>query len=75
MQGEKTAAILVKTSFPFAEPHYNVAIQYDGKDDRPVKVELYVGRYFDKEGYFHKENFTKDIEAVLSRFEKKSKMQ
>lgn len=67
--------MLVKTAFPFADSHFTVAIQYDAKGERPVKVELYVGRYFDKEGYFHKENFTKDIETILSRFEKRCKLQ
>jgi hypothetical protein len=75
-QGEKkTPAVLVKTAFPFADSHFTVAIQNDAKGDRPVKVELYVGRYFDKEGYFHKENFTKDVETILSRFEKRCKQQ
>ncbi|RLN98328.1 hypothetical protein BBJ28_00005133 [Nothophytophthora sp. Chile5] len=73
--GSATQTILVRTLFPYTDSHYTVAIQHAGTKEKPVKVELYVGRYFDKEGYFHKDAFTKDIETILSRFQKKDKRQ
>ncbi|RLN96420.1 hypothetical protein BBJ28_00002957 [Nothophytophthora sp. Chile5] len=73
--GSATQTILVRTMFPYTDSHYTVAIQHAGTKEKPVKVELYVGRYFDKEGYFHKDAFTKDIETILSRFQKKDKRQ
>ncbi|KAL3668327.1 hypothetical protein V7S43_006419 [Phytophthora oleae] len=67
--------ILLRTTFPYTESHYTVSIHHADSKEKPRKQELYVGRYFDKDGYFSKETFTKDIETVLSRFEKKDKKQ
>ncbi|OWZ12301.1 putative membrane protein [Phytophthora megakarya] len=67
--------ILVRTTFPYTESHYTISIQHAGTKEKEKKQELYVGRYFDKDGYFSKETFLKDIETILSRFEKKDKKQ
>lgn len=67
--------ILVRTTFPYTESHYTVSIHHADSKEKPRKQELYVGRYFDKDGYFSKETFIKDIETVLSRFENKDKKQ
>ncbi|CEG49331.1 signal peptidase complex subunit 2 [Plasmopara halstedii] len=67
--------ILVRTTFPYSEAHYTVSIHQADAKEKPRKEELYVGRFFDKEGYFSKEAFLKDIETVLSRFEQKDKKQ
>ncbi|KAF4315879.1 hypothetical protein BBO99_00009072 [Phytophthora kernoviae] len=73
--GSAGKMILVRTTFPYTEPHFTVSIHHADAKGTSKKVELYVGRYFDKDGYFEKEAFTKDIEIVLSRFEKKDKQQ
>ncbi|KAL4175236.1 hypothetical protein KRP22_000205 [Phytophthora ramorum] len=73
--GSAGKTILVRTSFPYTESHYSLSIHHGDAKDTPKKVELYVGRYFDKDGYFSKDAFNKDIETVLSRFEKKDKKQ
>ncbi|KAE9036089.1 hypothetical protein PR003_g7276 [Phytophthora rubi] len=73
--GSSGKTILVRTTFPYTESHYTIAIHHADTKEKPRKEELYVGRYFDKEGYFSKEAFTKDLETVLSRFEKKDKQQ
>ncbi|ETI56642.1 hypothetical protein F441_00863 [Phytophthora nicotianae CJ01A1] len=67
--------ILVRTTFPYTESHYTISIHHANAKGKHRKEELYVGRYFDKDGYFSKEAFTKDIEIVLSRFENKDKKQ
>ncbi|KAF4047392.1 Microsomal signal peptidase 25 kDa subunit (SPC25) [Phytophthora infestans] len=67
--------ILVRTTFPYTDSHYTVSIHHADAKGKQRKEELYVGRYFDKDGYFSKEAFTKDIETVLSRFENKDKKQ
>lgn len=63
--------ILVKTNFPYTEENYSVAIEYEGKSNQCAKVDLYVGRFFDSDGYFDKDAFTKDLETIFSRFESK----
>lgn len=65
----------MRTTFPNTESHYTISIHHAGTNEKPRKEELYVGRYFDKDGYFSKESFNKDIETVLTRFEKKDKKQ
>ncbi|TDH72231.1 uncharacterized protein CCR75_005609 [Bremia lactucae] len=68
-------AILVRTTFPYTDAHYTISIHPADAKGKQRKEELYIGRYFDKDGYFSKEAFTKDIEAVLLRFETKDKKQ
>ncbi|KAG7379944.1 hypothetical protein PHYPSEUDO_008002 [Phytophthora pseudosyringae] len=67
--------ILVRTTFPYTDSHYSISIHHADTKGKQRKEELYVGRYFDKDGYFSKKAFTKDIETILSRFEKKDKKQ
>ncbi|KAG4060506.1 hypothetical protein PC123_g4591 [Phytophthora cactorum] len=67
--------VLVRTTFPYTDSHYTISIHHADAKGKQRKEELYVGRYFDKDGYFSKEAFTKDIETVLSRFENKDKKQ
>ncbi|RMX63965.1 hypothetical protein KXD40_005749 [Peronospora effusa] len=71
--GSAGKTILVRTSFPYTESHYTMRIHYADTKGKQKKEELYVGRYFDKDGYFSKDNFIKDIETVLSRFQKEKK--
>jgi hypothetical protein len=73
LQGATGKTILLRTTFPYTESHYTISIHYADSKEPKRKQELYVGRYFDKDGYFSKEAFTKDIETVLSRFESKDK--
>ena len=65
--------VLVRTDFPYTEENYTICVQHEGQAEKQVKVELYVGRFFDSEGYFHKDAFIKDLETVVSRFEKVKK--
>ena len=73
MQGLAGKTILVRTTFPYTKSHYTLTIHYADTKEKLKKEELYVGRYFDKDGYFSKDDFIKDIETVLSRFEKDKK--
>ncbi|CAH0520461.1 unnamed protein product [Peronospora belbahrii] len=73
--GSTGKIILVRTTFPYSESQYTISIHHANTKGKHKKEELYVGRYFDAEGYFCKENFTKDIETVLSRFEMMDKKQ
>ncbi|GAB9464593.1 hypothetical protein Gpo141_00002022 [Globisporangium polare] len=72
-KGDNSPVILVRTDFPYAEENYTICLQYEGQSEKQVKVELYVGRFFDKEGYFSKDALVKDLEAVVSRFQKVKK--
>ena len=75
MQDLAGKTVLVRTAFPYTESHYTVSIHFADATGKQKKEELYVGRYFDKDGYFSKESFMKDIAAVSSRFETKDKQQ
>jgi hypothetical protein len=58
-----------KTNLPHTEPNYTVEIQFDTTPTNSVKQELYIGKFFDAEGFFDKQNFEKQIKALLTRFE------
>uniref|UniRef100_A0AAV1TDT3 Signal peptidase complex subunit 2 n=1 Tax=Peronospora matthiolae TaxID=2874970 RepID=A0AAV1TDT3_9STRA len=73
--GSASTTIFVRTTFPYTESHYTVCIHHAKTTGKQKKEELYVGLYFDKDGYFNKESFTKDVAAILSRFEKEDKKQ
>ena len=75
LQGSASTTIFVRTTFPYTESHYTVCIHHAKTTGKQKKEELYVGRYFDRDGYFNKESFTKDIAAISSRFEKEDKKQ
>uniref|UniRef100_K3X3Y9 Signal peptidase complex subunit 2 n=1 Tax=Globisporangium ultimum (strain ATCC 200006 / CBS 805.95 / DAOM BR144) TaxID=431595 RepID=K3X3Y9_GLOUD len=72
-KGTKTPVVLVQTDFPCTEENYTICMQREGQKEKQVKVELYVGRFFDKEGYFSKDAFIKDLETIVSRFQKVKK--
>ncbi|KAF1333644.1 Signal peptidase complex subunit 2, partial [Globisporangium splendens] len=72
-QGTKTPVVLVRTDFPYTEENYTICMQHEAQKEKQVKVELYVGRFFDKEGYFSKDAFVKDLETIVSRFQKVKK--
>ncbi|GMF33284.1 unnamed protein product [Phytophthora fragariaefolia] len=74
-KGSSGKTILVRTTFPYTESHYTISINHADAQGKPKKEELYIGRYFDKDGYFSKETFTKDMETILARFEMKDKKQ
>ncbi|KAI9905516.1 hypothetical protein PsorP6_013708 [Peronosclerospora sorghi] len=73
--GSSGKLILVRTTFPQTESHYTISIHHADAKEKQRKEELYVGRYFDNDGYFSKDAFIKDIETIFSRFEMKDKKQ
>lgn len=67
--------ILVQTDFPYTDENYTICLQYEHAPATQVKVELYVGRFFDKDGYFSKDAFVKDLDAVVGRYHAAKKAQ
>lgn len=63
--------LLVRTAFPYTEENYTIILQHEGASEKQqLKVELYIGRFFDKDGFFSKDALVKDLGTVLSRFQK-----
>nr|CCA16760.1 AlNc14C25G2504 [Albugo laibachii Nc14] len=62
--------IWIRTSFPIGEDHYCVVIQ-DRKRQRKAKQKLYVGDFFDYEGYFDQKGFESAFRSILNSFDKK----
>ncbi|TYZ62020.1 hypothetical protein PybrP1_011521 [[Pythium] brassicae (nom. inval.)] len=75
-KGAGSQVLLVRTSFPYTEENYTIILQHEGAPEKQrVKVELYVGRFFDSDGFFSKDALVKDLETVLARFQKAKKTQ
>lgn len=75
-QGAESKVLLVRTAFPYTEENYTIILQYEGAPEKQqMKVELYIGRFFDKDGYFSKDAFVEHLETAVSRFQKSKKTQ
>ncbi|CCI48504.1 unnamed protein product [Albugo candida] len=62
--------IFVQTSFRLGDDHYSVVIQ-DHKRQRKAEKKLYVGDFFDYEGYFDQKRFETAFRTILKSFDKK----
>ncbi|TMW57426.1 hypothetical protein Poli38472_003351 [Pythium oligandrum] len=70
MTGKSSSSLLVKTSFPHTAENYTVVIEDAANPGHKAKAELYIGKYFDAEGYFDRDTFLKHIDALRMQFEK-----
>ncbi|KAJ0405746.1 hypothetical protein ATCC90586_007689 [Pythium insidiosum] len=69
-KASSASVLLVKTEFPFTEENYIVTMVDSNDSKHPVREELYVGKFFDAEGYFDRDSFVKRIDALVARVEK-----
>lgn len=70
IKGKEGDRVMIKTNLPYTESTYTVEVHSVTKPGLIVKQDLYIGKFFDIEGYFDKERFTKQVDEILSRFEK-----
>ncbi|DBA04194.1 TPA: hypothetical protein N0F65_004302 [Lagenidium giganteum] len=61
--------IIVRSDFPPAQDNFSISMELEGHKGKQVDEKLYVGKFFDEEGYFDKDGFTKEIKAVFGRLQ------
>ncbi|OQR95842.1 signal peptidase complex subunit 2 [Thraustotheca clavata] len=62
--------VFVRARIPQYKDHYNLTLQSCAKDTKKVSTELYIGTYFDEEGYFDQPSFKKDVAKLVAQYKK-----
>ncbi|OQR93660.1 signal peptidase complex subunit 2 [Achlya hypogyna] len=60
----------VRTRVPQYKDHYNLTFESGLHKKKLVKAELYIGTYFDEEGYFDQPAFKKAVAGLVTKYTK-----
>lgn len=52
---------------------YNVALEYTENNKQRLDQAIYVGKFFDAEGYFDQDSFYEHLDRLVARFQKQRK--